>query len=201
MSNTKHAGKIIGDPLIGLCERICIEVPFIIDGCVTRSGSQLFGLTVTDISSDAVYPFTFISCNNSGDVKFNNLSIISLDNGCSRITGEVYIPLIVTFRDAKGNIYTGKSFVNINRDIVLKLPKCDIPYTIRTAASFSCNTGSFANANTVNLQACYVIVNKVVVMRDVLVPSYGQCVYPDCTSCNPDPCENDLPLPLFIPTT
>ena len=33
MANTKAAGRITGNPMCGLCERVCIEAKKIFDGC------------------------------------------------------------------------------------------------------------------------------------------------------------------------
>lgn len=199
MINTKRAGKIVCDPTIGLCERVCIEVPRVIDGCVSKFENQSTVLALTCIPPAAVTPFTFISATSISNASFINVSIVLLENGCSRITGEVVIDILVTFKDANNNIYTAKSKYEVNRDIILRLPLNPLlPYELKTAVNFYSIIGHFVTDCTISIQFCYIIVQKVIVMADILVPSYGDCVYPDCVSCNKNNiCEEINNLPLF----
>ena len=81
MNNTIRAGRISGDPAKGLCERICIEVPRVFDGCRESFDNQTFVLELTGISPQAVPPFTFVEATNYGEIVFENVSVVSLTNG------------------------------------------------------------------------------------------------------------------------
>ena len=60
MANTLRAGRITGDPAAGLCERMCIEVKRVFDGCRESVSNQNFTLELNGIPPQAVPPLTFI---------------------------------------------------------------------------------------------------------------------------------------------
>ena len=195
--NTIRAGRICGDPTDGLNERVCIEVPRVFDGCREQLSSQSFLLPLTDITPAAVPPFTYVRAISFGESTFTVNSIMEGRRGQSCISGEVMIPLLVTFTDANSNGFTARSSITFTHTFSLRLPQDSVePYTIRCRAAFRSSTGRFINDTTVSVLGCIVLIAKVVVNVDLLVPSYGYCVYPECTGCG-DICTAFLDLPLF----
>lgn len=189
MTNTKCSGKIDGNALAGLDERFCIEVPRVFDGCVSKYNNVAFAFSVDAIPTDAVAPFTFVNACSNGDATMRDLRTIPLGNGCSRVASDVRIPLIVNFKDSLGKCYSGTASIVIFRDMMLKIPYNSLsPYQIKVAVNFISSIGSFISSDTVSIQACYIIVMKVIVMTDILVPSYGFCVYPECNNLSGDEC-------------
>ena len=201
MNNTIRAGRISGDPAKGLCERICIEVPRVFDGCRESFDNQTFVLELTGISPQAVPPFTFVEATNYGEIVFENVSVVSLTNGRSRISGDIVIPILVTFTDANGDAYTGTSTVRQHREVILRIPERSVvPYRIEVFAAFLSRVGNFVSDTAVSVQACYTYIIKIIVMTDILVPIYGTAVYPDCVECGGNVCNAFLSLPLFAQT-
>lgn len=199
MANYKEVGRIEGSPLNGLCERVCIEVPKVYDGCITRVPNQAFIIDITDISpANAVYLFKYISTNASGDSEITDLVITKLEGNKARIQYNVVIPLTVSFTDANGVLCTGQSSVTIPRDIVLNVPlKTLSPYSVSVTANLTSSSGVFTSPTTASILCCYVILTKIIVMVDLLVPTYGYCEYPSCESFPEEACEEWLNLPLF----
>ena len=198
--NTIRAGRITGSPLNGLCDRVCIEVPVIYDGCVSRNQSLSYQLILTDITPGMIYPYTFVNAISYGDATIENLTVTPLDETRARVRGDVVIPVIVTFTDATGRAGTGKANVLLHKDVILRLPRRSlIPYKVTVAANLVSEIGNFINETTVNILCCVVCVIKIVIMSDILVPTYGYSVYPDCTSGTEDLCTALLNLPLFPP--
>ena len=58
MTNTKAAGRIYGNPLCGLCERVCIEVKKVFDGCITRIGNIPYTVALSNFTPGTVQPYT-----------------------------------------------------------------------------------------------------------------------------------------------
>lgn len=196
--NTIRAGRIRGNPANGLCERVCIEVPRVFDGCRERIASQPVALTLTDIPAQATPPFTFVRAMSLGESAFAAHSVTDGSCGKSCVRGDVQIPLSVTFTDTFGNAYAARSELTLSRTFSLCLPQEAIePYFVKVAAAFRSEHGAFLNENTVSANGCLVLVAKAVVNVDLLVPSYGYCVYPTCSGCGEDVCTQLDSLPLF----
>ncbi len=197
MANTLRAGTITGSPTAGLCERMCIEVKRVYDGCKEVFNNQSYVLELTGIPPQAASPFTFVEAVNYGTTAFENVSVTSLENGRARISGDVVIPVLVTFTDAHGSAYTATSTLRLHRDTVLSVPAPTIaPYTVEVFSAFVSRIGSFISDGSVSVSACLVLIIKVIVIADILVPTYGNCVYPECVDCG-DVCNEFLSLPLF----
>lgn len=197
--NTIRAGRIDGDPLKGLCERVCIEVTRVFDGCREAFSSQSFVLTLTDIPVTAVLPFTYVRAESYGESTFTVSGITDGQGGRSNVRGEVNIPLLVTFTDSSGSAFTARSNLSFTQTFSLSLPQDSLtPYTIEVRAAFRSTSGQFLGSNTVSIIGSAVLIAKVVGRVDLLVPSYGYAVYPDCSgACGR---ENDTAfadLPLF----
>ena len=198
MANTFRAGRIAGDPTRGLCERICIEAARVFDGCRETVNNQNYVLELNGIPPQAVAPFTFIEAVNYGETLIENVSVVSLDSGKSRVSGDIIIPVIVTFTDSLSNAYTAASTIRFHRDFVLNIPNRSIvPYKLEVFAAFISRIGNFIGENAVSVSGCYTLVVKVIVMTDILVPIYGNCVYPDCVECGRGVCNEFTSLPLF----
>ena len=58
----KCPGAISGNPLNGLCEKVCIQAQKIFDACIKQIQLENYTLTLTDLTpADPTYPLTFIS--------------------------------------------------------------------------------------------------------------------------------------------
>ncbi len=198
--NTIKAGRITGNPVNGLCERVVIEVPRVFDGCISRYPSLSFQLVLRDITPGLIYPYTFISVVSQGESLFANQVITPLEGRRARIVGDIIIPVVVTFSDSTGRIGTGRSEITLHRDLILNVPgRSLVPYTVSTTASVAGEMGTFVSETVVNVLCCVVAITKIIVMTDIVIPSYGFSVYPDCTEGAEDLCAALLNLPLFPP--
>lgn len=198
MANTIRAGRITGDPTKGLCDRVCIEVNRVFDGCRETANNQTYVFALTGLPPQATPPFTFTHAINYDETRTENVSVTLLDNGKSRIECDVVIPILVTFLDAHGNAYTATSTLRLHRTFVLCVPEPSVvPYTFRVFAAFASDIGNFLSDDSVSVTGCYTLLAKVIVPTDLLVPSYGACVYPTCLDCGENMCNVFTALPLF----
>ncbi|MDR2202568.1 MAG: hypothetical protein LBP26_07455 [Clostridiales bacterium] len=198
--NTVKAGKIAGNPMAGLCDRVCVEVPRVHDGCILKMPSQTYRLTLTDITPGLTYPYTYINAVSVGRARAQNLVATPVDSARMRVNADVVMDVAVSFADSAGRPGGGKSSITIRRDIILNVPARSVfPYSIDFSAAIASEIGTFVNETTVDIVCCVVCISKIIVMSDILVPAYGYCVYPDCTDASPDLCSALMTLPLFPP--
>ncbi len=196
--NTKRAGAICGNPLNGLCERVCIEVNKVFDGCITRFADITYTATLTGFTEGTVAPFTFVSARSDGDSVISNFIATPVDNRRSRIEMDVTFPITVAYTDANGRAGTATSTITVHRDILLRLPSDSVvPYSVKAITNLASTIGSFTSDTEVNFRACIIQIIKVIVTVDILVPSYGYAEYPSCVEYEGEVCEGLLNLPLF----
>lgn len=185
MENYKAVGRIIGSPLNGLCERMCINVDCVLDACRARRDSQNATVILTDITQGATPPFTFVGAVGLGGSQFDVTSTCSAQNGCSRISGTLHVPVVATFTDANGMCCHGNAVISMSRDIVLRLPQnTNIDYRIEGDGGLICVSGAFLSDTAVSLTFCIVETYRVIRRADIIVPTYGYAVFPDCRECD-----------------
>lgn len=195
-TNTKRAGRINGNPLCGLCERVCIETKKVFDGCSYRISDTNFFVTLTSFSTVAP-SYTFIEARSSGFTAVNNLVISPEVDGKNRATFIASVPITVYYIDANGVNGTANGVINIPRSVNLRLPSDALsPYEIEVATGLYANLGQFTSPSTVSISVCARQIVKVTATVQLLVPSYGYCEYPECSD-DGQSCLGALERPLF----
>lgn len=196
MPNTIKSGRISGNPLDGLCNRICIEVRRVYDGCRENFNNRTYVVSVT-VPPQAVAPFTFVRAESNGQPTVTVMNSILLSSGRTRITANITVPIIVTFTDANQNAFTSLSDIILQREVVLSVPQNTVaPYTLEVFSAFESRIGNFLSDTSVSVTGCLVLIYKIIVISDVLVPTYGNCEYPECNN-RQEVCEAFLSRPLF----
>jgi len=199
--NNNHikAGRICGNPLTGLCERVVIEVARVFDGSISRYKNKTFILEV-EIESSIPAPYTFLSTESVGEAQFVNVVITPLGANRTRIAGELQIPVCVRFKDNNGECHCVNSVAIMGRDIVLNTPANSlVPYTIANQVRLACDVGTFISDSAVNIVACLVVLTKIIVCTDIVVPSYGRGVYPEIEEGSDSACDRLFDLEIFPP--
>ena len=102
----KCPGSISGNPLNGMCEKVCIQAQKIFDACIKQIQIENYTLTLTDqVPSDPTYPLTFISARSTtstGNITNLNVERLADKPGCARVQATVSIPVEVLYTDANG---------------------------------------------------------------------------------------------------
>lgn len=194
-------GPINGNPINGLCERVCIQTTKVFDSCMKQILIQNEQLTVT-YSGTPTEPLTFISAENTPNTSttITNLVVNRLvDRPCyARVSGNLNIPTTVTFTDNVGVTGTGTGTVVVPFDVILFVPEPSIvPYTIQGFGSVSSNIGSYTSSHLFTLDICLTMIIRVVVLAEICVPSYGYCQIPPCAEFETDQCSAVFDLPVF----
>ena len=199
MANYKAVGRISGNPLNGLCERMCINVDCVIDACRSRRDGQNVTATLSDFTGGTVAPFTYVDAHDTGDSSFTVDSVESTEGNCRSVSGTLNVPMIVQYRDANGTCGCARCTMELTRQLMLRVPESETAdYRFDGRGIVVCTSGAFLSNDVISLTFCIVETYKTLVNADILVPTYGFAVYPDCTECNG--CNRLLNLPIFPET-
>ena len=198
----KCPGQINGNPLNGLCEKVCITATKVFDACMQQS--QLTGvvLNLTDLTpASPTYPLTFVSAKNTvSEGTISNLVIEPLPERprSARVKFDVVIPVTVAYTDANGVEGVGVSSVTISKDVILNVPTASImPYTVKADVSLVSTLGTYTAENQFTIDCCISVIVKVVMDVDLLVPSYGYVAMPPCQDYTEEVCAGFFELPVY----
>ena len=98
-------GTITGNPLNGLCEKVCIQAEKIFDAGIIQTRLENYSVALENpIPANPTYPLTFISARSlSSEGVVSNLSIERQANDqCARVQATVTVPIEIVYLDAAG---------------------------------------------------------------------------------------------------
>lgn len=173
----KKAG--CGGSFDGLCCRMVIETKRVFDGCeFTDNNITLTLTTVEALPADAEFVSARVV-----DSEFVSYTITDGTERCKRVAGEIITRFAVTYSSG-GNCFTVPATLREQREVLLRLPNEGIvPYAIEVQAQMIVGSGAIIGTNAVSVSGCFLRIIKVTAPVDILIPTYGYCVYPPCTGC------------------
>ncbi len=194
--------QITGNPLNGLCEKVCIQVKKVFDACLKQSQEQGVVLTLTDlVPQNPTYPLTFVSAKSSqtlATITSLNVEPLADRPNLSRVQVSYSIPIEVIYQDANGVQGKGNSTMSFTQDIILFAPTPSImPYEVEAVVSVVASEGTYTGENTFTITACTTSILKIVMTVELLIPSYGYCQIPTCQEYTQEICAGFFELPLF----
>ncbi len=195
-------GQINGNPLNGLCEKVCIQAKKVFDACMQQSQLNDIVLNLTNPTpADPTYPLTFISAKSTvSQGVISNLLIDPLSErpNSARVRADVTIPVSVAYTDANGVEGVATSTVTITKDVILNIPSASImPYSVEAVVSLVSTQGTFSGENQFTIDACVSIILKIVMDVELLIPSYGYCAIPPCQDYTQEVCAGFFELPMY----
>ncbi len=199
----KCPGPITGNPVSGLCEKVCIQAKRVFDSCIRQEQLTDLVLTISSpIPANPTYPLTFISAKSTSSTgTVQNLSVDRLPDRpeCARVQATIIIPVEVVYVDANGVEGKAQSSISVSEDVILYVPAPSIiPYTVEAIVSAVSPEGTFnATNNTFTVDSCTTVILKIVMDVELLVPSYGYCAIPPCQEYTQEVCAGFFELPLF----
>ena len=161
----KMPGPITGNPLNGLCDKVCIQVKKVFDACVKQETltGQLLTLTSTT-PPEVTQPFNYLSARNTtSHGVISNLVIIPVSDrpGCSRVQCSVTIPMEVIFTDSNGTTAFGTSSIVVTKDVLLHIPQASVmPYDIEAVVSAVSTVGSYLGDASFCVTVCVTVIMK-----------------------------------------
>lgn len=198
----KCPGPISGNPVNGLCEKVCVQAKKVFDACMQQS--QLTGITLglSGITpANVTYPLNFISAKSTTQAgTISNLIIEPLAERphSARVKCDITIPVSVAFTDASGTEGAATSTVTVSKDVILNIPSASImPYNVEAVVSLVSTQGAYTGENIFTIDACVSIILKIVMEVELLVPSYGYTPIPPCQEYTQEVCAGFFELPMY----
>lgn len=194
-------GNISGNPMNGLCEKVCIQTTKIFDACMMQTSLDST-VTLNDVSpQNPTLPLTFVSgtsTSSTGTITALTVTPIADRPGLSRVTTTISIPMQIAYTDANGVAGAGSGTVSISQDVIMCVPSGSvISPVIAATVNLSAPRGTYVSDFTFNITACITVILKVQAEVNLLIPSYGYCRIPQCTEFSQDVCQGVFDLPLF----
>ncbi len=198
----KCPGPISGNPLNGLCEKVCVQVKKVFDACMQQSQLNGIVLNITDLDpSDVTYPLTFVSAKSSASQgTISNLLVEPLPErpNSARVKADITIPVTVAYTDANGVEGVATSSVTVTKDVILNIPAASImPYSVESVVSLVSTLGTYTAENQFTIDCCVSIILKIVMEVELLVPSYGYTPIPPCQEYTQEVCAGFFELPMY----
>jgi len=202
-NNLNRPGPLNNNPTMGLCEKVLIETRKVFDACLLQTTETGIILTTTDYSpADPALPLTYISTESDLDNPATITDVvISRDTerpNFATVTGNVTIPVVVSYRDASGIVGTANSSITYPVSALLYVPQPSLnPIEIEVLASFRSQVGSYTGPNTFTVTGCLKIIIKVVATVMLLIPSYGYPIIPPLQVGEANACPGIFDTPIF----
>ena len=198
----KCPGPIKGNPINGLCDKVCVQAKKVFDACMQQSQLNDIVLNITNLTpANPTYPLTFVSAKSTvSKGTISNLLIEPLSErpNSARVKTDVIIPVSVAYVDANGVEGVATSSVTIPKDVILNIPSASImPYEIEAVVSLVSTLGSYTAENQFTIDACISVVLKVVMEVELLIPSYGYACIPPCQEYTQEVCAGFFELPMY----
>ena len=198
----KCPGQINGNPLNGLCEKVCVQAKKVFDACMQQTQLNGVVLNITNLTpSSPTYPLTFVSAKSTvSQGVISNLTIDPLAErpNCARVKVDVTIPVTVAYTDALGVEGVASGSITVNKDVILNIPSASImPYSVEAVVSFISTIGTYTADNQFTIDGCLSIILKIVMDVQLLIPSYGYTPIPPCQDYTEEVCQGFFELPMY----
>ncbi|MBC8530841.1 hypothetical protein [Gehongia tenuis] len=199
-------GRIQGESLRGLCERVCVQVKKVYDSCMQQEQLDNVTIQLGDVmpgGCEFVRPLTFVSCRST--TTHGNIRDLTIERLCerpnfARVRANVDIPIDVVFCDAAGHQGTGRAILTVRKDVILYVPdESIIPFSVESIVGAICVSGEYCGDLRFNVTICVTVILKIVAEVELLIPSYGFCQIPPCEEFAENVCDEFFGLPIFPP--
>lgn len=195
--------QLTGNPLNGLCEKVCIQTKKVFDACIKQTQEEGVVLALSDFSPEnPTYPLTFLSAKSTTTKAIvTNVQIDRLSDrpNFARVQVTLSVPMEVIYTDASGVEGKAQSTTTLTGDVILFVPEPSvIPYSVEAVVSIVAPDGVYnATDNNFTVSCCVTVILKMVMEVELLIPSYGYAAIPPCQEYSNEVCSGFFELPLF----
>ncbi|MBQ3572322.1 MAG: hypothetical protein IJA15_05810 [Clostridia bacterium] len=202
-SSDRCPSQITGNPINGLCEKVCVQAKKVFDACIKQTQEEGIVLTLTNLTPEnPTYPLTFVSAKSTstkGTITSLQVDRLTDRPNFARVQVTTTVPLEVIYTDANGVEGSATSSTTLTSDVILYVPEPSIiPYYIEAGVSIIAPEGVFDTTNnTFTVSCCVTVILKVLMEVELLVPSYGYATIPPCQEYTQEVCSGFFELPLF----
>ncbi len=200
--SSKIPGPICGNPLNGLCEKVCIETNRVFDAAIIQKQLNDQVVTLSNLEPEnPTFPLTFVSGESANDeVVLDDVQIIRMTDrpNFARVAGNAIIPVVIKYTDANGVEGQGFSTVSVPFDIVLFVPQdAMIGVKVTGSARVIFPIGTYQSGTTFILEGCVNLIIRIIVPTQLLMPTYGYCLIPKATEFSENICQGFFDQPLY----
>ena len=186
-------GAITGNPLNGLCEKVCIQTEKIFDAGIVQTRIENYSVVPASfLPASPTYPLTFLSARSlSCEGIVSDLNVERQPDGqYARIQAKITIPIEIVYLDANGQEGKALGSIVLNEDVLMFVPPASVmPFTVSAIASCVSPEGRWDPvSNSFILGACLTVILKVSMQVEILVPSYGYCAIPPAQEYSQEVC-------------
>ena len=156
-------GPINGNPVRGLCEKVCIQVKKVFDACLKQQHITDTQVALTSFTpANPTYPLTFVSGQSSTTIAptLTNLTITRFDDrpNFAHVSAIANIPIEIVYTDANNVQGVATGVISLPQDVVLFLPQPSIiPYQVEIVASAILAQASIVD-NVATVEGCIMII-------------------------------------------
>ncbi len=198
----KCPGRIGGNPLNGLCDKVCIQAKKVFDSCMKQAQEENVTVTLQNQTPiNPALPLTFVSARSIGtEAQVTSLQVDSLPerDNLSRVQVTYSIPVEVIYTDANGVEGKGTATISLSQDVILCVPQPSIiPYSVEAVVSVVSPEGTYVSGSTFTVTFCTTTILKVVMPVELLIPTYGYAMIPPCQEYTEEVCSGFFELPLY----
>ena len=198
----KIPGRITGNPMNGMCEKVCVQAKKVFDACMKQSQEDGYVITITNLTpANPTYPLTFVSARSvSTQATVTSLQVDPIPDrpNLSRVQISYSVPMEVLYTDANGIAGKANGTVSLSQDVILHVPEPSImPFDVEAVVSIVAPEGVYTNNNTFTVSCCATSILKIVMPVEILVPSYGYATMPTCQEYTQEVCSGFFELPLY----
>ena len=197
-------GRINGNPINGLCEKVCIQAQKVFDACIRQMQVDSVNLPLTGFTpANPALPLTFVSARSTTTTgTVTDLQVVRLPDRqrFARVQATVTVPVEVLYVDANGVAGRATSTASFSQDIVMCLPEPSIiPFDVVAVVSVVAPEGVYDGTSgpSFTVSCCMTIITKIVMTVELLVPSYGYACIPQCQEYAQDICSGFFDLPIY----
>ncbi len=195
-------GTISGNPLNGLCEKVCIQAEKIFDAGIIQTRLENYtAAPVNFVPANPTYPLTFVSARSTSSTGVvSNVNVErQTDSCCARVQATVTVPIEIAYVDANGVEGIAASSIVLTEDVLMYVPPASVmPFTVTSVASCVSPEGTFdAASGSFIISACVTCILKIAMQVELLVPSYGYCAIPPAQEYSQEVCTGFFELPLY----
>ena len=196
-------GPICGNPLHCLNEKVCLQAKKVFDACLKREHIEDMPITLSNFTPEnPTLPLTFVSGGSSTteSVTLSNVSITRLTDrpNFAVVSATAKIPIDIVYTDANGVQGSATGYITLDESVILFVPQASmVPVRVEPVASVVVPQVTFTSGTDILLDACVMLIIKIVAEVEILVPSYGYCNIPPCQEATQDICQGFFELPLF----
>ncbi|MBE5742115.1 MAG: hypothetical protein E7360_02205 [Clostridiales bacterium] len=203
-ASDRSPGRINGNPINGLCEKVCIEAQKVFDACIRQFQVDGVNIPLSNfVPENPALPLTFISARSTTSTGVvTDLQVDRLpDRQCfARVQATVTVPVEVLYTDANGVQGRADSTISFSQDIIMYIPEPSIiPFEVTAIVSVVAPEGVYVDGETPSftVTGCATIITKIVMPVEILVPSYGYAVIPPCQEYTQEVCSGFFDLPIY----